>query len=778
MTQLSFNEPADQAASRWYARVAVERGIDDLREDDQGLVYATGEVRLEVGERVLVPLRGAKKPVGGLVIASGGAEVLGAVPAGRVKAIAGRTGAKLTPAMVELAQWMSAYYVCPLGMVGATMMPAAVKHGVGARQREMVRVASGAAELAAGIRLTPTMRKAWEGIERGEVELPEEPRILAARLGLASVGALNRLVDAGVLERVQVEVVRSRAEAPLERGEGSNSGVPTLTEEQRSAAEGISEALGGFGVHLIRGVTGSGKTEVYLRVLARALERGRSGLVLVPEIALTPQTSKRFLDRFEAAGVAVLHSGLSSAERHRQWARAARGEARVVVGARSAVFAPMRDLGVIVVDEEHDHSYKQDQLPRYNARDVAIKRGQIEGATVVLGSATPSLESWANATGGRGKFRLWELTKRIGTARMPRVTIVDLGKLPRVGHGSAGQVMLAVSPVLREALTRTLRNGHQAILLLNRRGYASYVCCPSSTCGWRLQCESCDASMVLHRGSGLPKGQLVRCHHCLAEQIVPVVCPICKRKTISLGLGTQRVEEELAREFGLIPGESLLRVDADTMSTARDYFEALGRFSRGEVRVLMGTQMIAKGLDFPNVALVGVINADTALHLPDFRSTERTFQLVSQVAGRAGRGNVPGEVVVQTLAPQHPAIVLASRHDYLGFARQELAVRKAGGLPPASRMARIVVRDKDADKAMRAAEELVEVLRARKGRGMRVLGPLVCPLSRVADFYRVAVEVIASTPKEIQGLLAGLRSEKKLVSDARTAIDVDPMVLM
>ncbi|MBX3363415.1 MAG: primosomal protein N' [Phycisphaeraceae bacterium] len=781
MDQLTLHQPDEESpVGQWYVRVAVERGIDDLREDEQGLVYRATEPGIEVGERVLVPLRGARKPVGGLVMASGGAELLGEVDARAVKTIAQRVGAKLPEALVALARWMSAYYVCPLGMVGATMTPAAVKRGVGARTREMLRLAPDAhARVASGLHLTPAMRKAWEGIAAAGASItPEEPRMLASRLGLSSVGALRRLETAGVLERCEVEVVRSRSALEHFEEPAKVEGVPTLTDEQAAAVEGIASTVGTFGVHLVRGVTGSGKTEVYLRVIAGVLARGASALVLVPEIALTPQTCGRFEARFSREGVAVLHSGLSGAERHRQWARIARGEARVVVGARSAVFAPLAQLGAIVVDEEHDHSYKQDQLPRYNARDVAIKRGQIEGATVVLGSATPSLESWANATGHAARYRLWELKQRIGVARLPRVRIVDLTALPRVGHGSMGQVMLTISPVLREALGRTLRNGHQAILLLNRRGYASYVSCPSMSCGWRLTCESCDASMVLHRGSGLPRGQLVRCHHCLAEQNVPPLCPLCQKKTISLGTGTQRVEEELAREFGLVPGEDLLRVDADTMGSARAYFEALGRFARGEARVLAGTQMIAKGLDFPGVALVGVINADTALHLPDFRSSERTFQLVSQVAGRAGRGEVPGEVIVQTMTPEHPAIVHASRHDYVAFAREELAMRRASRLPPAMRMARIVVRDRDHDRAMAAARALADRLRERAAPTMRVLGPLVCPIARIADHARVGIEVFAPTPQELQGLLKTLRIEHRLVSDARTAIDVDPLMLM
>lgn len=807
-----------------YLRVAVERGIRDAEEST--LVYHSPEADIEVGERVEVPLRGSRKPVGGVVVEVGGETILGGLDPGRVKGIQTRTGARLPPDLVELAEWMASYYLCPLGMVMATMMPAAVKHRTGLRKRIGLALHPGAPGARAAPKLSPGARQALDAI--GGVEpnaWPVEAKALARRLGLRSVAPLNALVRAGILKEVAFEEVRSRAPALGERETGAPEapgesppapGGPPLTDEQRAACEAIAGAGAGFGVHLLRGVTGSGKTEVYLRVLRRAVDAGYSALVLVPEIALTPQTSRRFVERLGDAGVAVLHSGLSGAERHRQWALASGGQARVVVGARSAVFAPLAHLGVIVVDEEHDGSYKQDQLPRYNARDVAIKRAQLTGARVILGSATPSLESWHNATGPQARYALCEMTRRVGAAQLPEVRVVDLGQAGRRVHGAQGQTVVAISEPLRQAMRATLRDRRQVILLLNRRGYASYVCCASQSCGWRMPCEACDAAMVLHRGRHMPRGQLVRCHHCLAEQLVPAICPVCGKKTISLGLGTQRVEEELAREFGLAAGEDLLRVDSDTMASARDYFAALDRFARGEARVMLGTQMIAKGLDFPGVGLVGVISADTALNLPDFRSAERTFQLVSQVAGRAGRGNEPGLVIVQTMSPGATAIRCAARHDYFGFASAELAVRAGAGLPPLARMARIVCRDTVLGKAEQASETLARALRdgaaainreagtgvrerggrhadqpgpagandARGGmprtpvRRVRIEGPQPCTIARISDHHRIEVIVVAPDAGVLRKVLAPLRDQGLLLSDAHTAIDIDPLVLL
>lgn len=798
MSGLFANPSTPATTSTRYARVAVERGID-AGEIGEGLLYRLeGDLEsVRVGERVEVPL--GRKRSAGIVVEVGGAELLGALDDARVRPVESRTGAALTPALVGLARWMARYYVCPLGMVLATMMPAAVKKQVGRRVRRELTRAPPEPERP---ELTPALAHAWSLIERlpGSA-LPAEKRTLAAMLELKSTSPLTRLVALGYLEEVE-RVVHAALPPVFDRGADPafTDEPPEPNEEQRQAIEGIAASLGSFGVHLIHGVTGSGKTEVYLRVIERVLARGERAIVLVPEISLTPQTAGRFYKRFERAGVAVLHSGLAAGQRNQQWALAASGRTGVIVGARSAVFAPAPGVGLIVVDEEHASDYKQDQLPRYHARDVAIKRAQSEGFPVVLGSATPSLESYYNAS--RGRYTLWHLRRRVGGGSLPRVEIVDLrlehaARLARTGLGRNDRSIHLLGPRLEDELRRTLEAGGQAILLLNRRGFANYVCCPSVACGWTLECDQCDARLVFHKGRTLPRGGFVRCHHCLAERMLPSTCPRCGLRPNLFGIGTQRLEEELTRKFfdlrmgaidgreatGLIEGETMLRVDGDTMAAggAAAYFDALTRFARGDLRLLLGTQIISKGLDFPNVRLVGVVSADTALSMPDFRSAERTFQLVSQVAGRAGRGREPGIVIVQTFEPASHAIRLAARHDYQHFADLETAIRKASRLPPITRMARIVVRDKAHSAARATAQQLVDLLRAEGERlrtpEFRVDGPMDAPVSRVHGHYRVAVEVTAATAAGLLGPLESLRRRGLLKSDARTAVDVDPVSL-
>lgn len=766
-----------------FVRVAVERGLDRA----EGLTYR-GPEGVRVGDRVEVPLGRGNKTAGGFVVAVGGEDLLEGFDPGKVKPISRVTGARLPSEMVELGEWMARYYVCPIGMVLATMLPAAVKAGTGQRRVKLIeRVPRAEIEAKLGGELTPesmtkTVRAAWEAIEgMADSDFPVAVKALAARAGASNAGPINRLVAQGLLREIEVTRVRA-PEAFWEEGSAAAPPPPlVLSPGQQQIVEKIGAVLSeGYSGHVLRGVTGSGKTEVYLRLIERVLDAGRTALVLVPEIALTPQTAGRFLERFADRGVAVLHSGLTTSQRHRQWASAASGAARVVVGARSAVFGPLPELGLIVVDEEHDSSYKQDQLPRYHARDVAVVRAQRLGIPVILGSATPSMESWANAA--RGRYALWELNERVGGASMPRVEIVDIAKERadrRQAHGPVNQLE-SIGPTLAEAIEETVREGWQALLLLNRRGFASYIACPAAGCGWSLGCDQCDVSMVVHRGDAA-RGY-ARCHHCLAEQSLPRVCPICQGKLIELGSGTQRVEKEIESRFGtslgLIEGETFARVDSDTMSHARDYFDVLGRFGKGELKLLLGTQMIAKGLDFPGVRLVGVLNADTGLSMPDFRAAERTFQLVSQVAGRAGRRGEPGRVVVQTMNPNEPAIRLAAAHDYRGFAERELKIRSASGLPPITRMARVVVRDESHDAASARAGELTRMLRAECGEGVVVQGPGPCAVSRVAGQYRFSVEVLARRAKDFQEPMARLRAEGYLKSDAHTAVDVDPVALM
>ena len=592
-----------------------------------------------------------------------------------------------------------------------------------------------------------------------------------------------------------------------------------LEPAQHAAVEAIASRFGRFHVDLLHGVTGSGKTEVYLQAIARLREREPDAcvLVLVPEIALTPQTVGRFAARFgsgeNAAGVAVLHSGLTPGQRHAHWRRVSEGRSRIVVGARSAVFAPLPRLDLVVVDEEHDTGYKQDQLPRYHGRDVAIKRASQAGCPVVLGSATPALESWERASREErhrgteaqrhGKqeptWSLLSLPDRVGGARLPEVEVVDLARERRERKG-----VHLLSRRMEAAIGSTLADGGQVVLLLNRRGYANYIACPDPGCGWLLTCDHCDALGVYHRHDHVPAGRTqrvsasgfrlpsgnVRCHHCKAERRLPTHCPDSGHKLSVFGMGTQRTEEELVRKFPELvsgggsaaeaPSALLTRMDADAMRSAGDYQRALAGFVSGDTKVLLGTQMIAKGLDVANVRLVGVVSADTALNLPDFRSAERTFQLIAQVAGRAGRGSEPGRVIVQTLVPEDATIRDATRHDYTGFAGRELGIREGAGLPPFSRMARVVCRDLDRRKAEAAIQavhaELVAADAALRTQ-VSVTPPAPCPIERVADHFRFDLRLTGAGAGAVQRLLAAVRSAGHLGSNAHMAVDVDPVTM-
>ncbi len=762
-----FESEADGAL----VRVVLERGIDS----PEGLTYRAPKSigAVQVGDRVEAPLGRHDRRATGYVVE---VNVEADIDVSRIKPLRRLTGLRLPISLIRLSRWMSGYYCCPLGMALSAMAPGAVKHGVG-RRRIAVLTRTGKRPVE---KLPKQTGAAWDAIVAlPDEEFPIEPRELALRISAPTLGPINRLVKLGLLERGEREIVRTASDEPV----GETPSLVTLTEAQRAVIDSITADLGQFASHLLYGVTGSGKTEVYIRVLEQVIARGECAIVLVPEISLTPQTVARFVGRFREVGVAVLHSGLTASQRHQHWMRIASGEARIAIGARSALFAPFDEamgskLGLIIVDEEHDSAYKQEDVPRHHARDVALKRAQLEGATVLLGSATPSLESWRNAMEGR--YRLHELTERVGGAKLPAVRIVDLADELREDATNATRLAM-LGPTLRRSLRSTLDAGGQSILLLNRRGWASYICCPDHRCGWTLTCDECDVTMVYHRSRELPIGGVVRCHHCLAERKLPGQCPVCARRVTTFGAGTQRVEEELTHLFPEVAAAGeMLRIDGDTMRSAKDYFEALGAFADGKVRVLLGTQMIAKGLDFPGVELVGVINADTAINLPDFRAAERTFQLVSQVAGRAGRSTRAGRVIVQTFNPDHPSITLAAKHDYKTFAREELAVRERSQLPPVTRMARIVVRHEHYENAMKIARGIataLEAVRAHRS-SLRVRGPMPCPISRIGGRHRIAIELIAPDVGTIQAALTALRNQGLAKSDATTAVDVDPIALL
>ncbi|MEO1584021.1 MAG: primosomal protein N' [Planctomycetota bacterium] len=782
--------PANDSADRVYIRVAVERGLD-RGSADATLTYAApadplGSNEVRVGGAVEVPLGRGNTPTRGIVIQTGGADLLEGFDPKRVKAIGRVLGAPLTPDLVELARWMSRYYQCPLGMTLASMIPAAVKADTGRRTQVLLSPTAAVGDPPPeGVALPPTARRAWQAMGALDADaFPASARDLADAIGERSIAAVNRLVRAGLLAEHRATTVRAREEDQDGVFHASTTLAPT--DAQSDAISAVAASFGSFARHLLFGVTGSGKTEVYLHLLDRVLDLGMSAIMLVPEIALTPQTAGRVRSRLGPERVAVLHSGLTQAQRNRAWSRVTSGRCPVIVGARSAIFAPVDRLGLVIVDEEHDGSYKQDQLPRYQARDVAIKRAHQAGCPVVLGSATPSLESWRAAR--TGASTLLRLPARVGGRSMPEVRVVDMADERRTEAAATGRSPreLIVGPTLRAGLTDVLLGGGQAVLLLNRRGYAGLVACSSAACGWQQMCDHCDAKLVLHQDTSLRRGGYVRCHHCHAEQIIPDRCPDCGSKLQRLGAGTQRAEAaleaataDLPPEHRLVTGETMLRVDADTMRTARDYFEALGRFARGEVRALLGTQMIAKGLDVPGVRLVGVLSADTSLHLPDFRASERTYQLVSQVAGRAGRGDLPGRVIVQTFEPESAAIVRAASHDFESFADDELRMREVVGLPPVWRMARIVCRDRDPAKARRAASEIAEAIRGPiEGLGGRIDGPMPCPIERIADHFRIGIELTAPNAEAIQRVLRLARDRGLVKSDANTAVDVDPVSLM
>jgi primosomal protein N' (replication factor Y) len=777
------------AATAGMVLVAVERGFDHAPD---GLTYLVPESLsdLRAGEHVTVPLGRGNRPIPGLVVRRLSPEecrsAKSATPT--LKAVIARDSRQrpLPSELLELGRWISSYYCCPLGMTLAGIVPSAVRKNVGSRVRTFVEPVAEADPPAAGRKSTKLQTSVLTALAEAAGQ-PIELADLLQRAGLTTPAAVRSLEKAGRvrLRHVPVEVAALTGDGGL----GSLPSPPELTASQRAAVDSIGgELAAGFSQHLIFGVTGSGKTEVYLRLVERTVAAGKTAIVLVPEIALTPQTVRRVVDRFPGQTVALLHSGLSAGQRNHQWYLAATGEAKVVVGPRSAIFAPVPDgsLGLVVVDEEHDGSYKADQAPRFHGRDVAIRRAQLAGCPVVLGSATPSLESWWNAT-RRGSVRLHRLPQRAPGLNTPKVQVVNLAHERRAFRDARYHL---IGPTLRDAMTESFAAGGQAILLLNRRGYATYLSCPDDACGWTLDCDQCDTRLVMHRmrrevGGAERTHDFVRCHHCESEQRLPVICPQCGRKVSLFGEGTQRVEEELWRLFPFLADTGrLLRLDADAVGSAVELNESLSRFGRGEAKVLLGTQMIAKGLDFPNVRVVGVINADTALALPDFRAAERTFQLVSQVAGRCGRGTAAGRAIVQTFQPDAPAIALAASHDFEEFARREIADRERFGLPPARRLARLIVRDEGESRCEEVASGLRRTLDTvvadsprPDGTAVELRGPVPCVIGRIAGRYRRQIEVLAPSAGELVRFLTEARNRGVVQSGEQVAVDVDPVSL-
>ncbi len=539
-----------------------------------------------------------------------------------------------------------------------------------------------------------------------------------------------------------------------------------LNPDQEAAYERIVAAMetDEYQTFLLHGITGSGKTEVYLQAIERMLALGRDAIILVPEISLTPQTVGRFFARFKE-DIAVLHSGLGVGERYDEWRRAQRGEVRIVVGARSAIFAPLPNVGIIVVDEEHDHSYKQGEAPRYHARDVAVMRAKMNQAVCVLGSATPSIESYYNSE--KKKFTRLSLLNRATSGTLPDVQLIDM----RIESKEVGG-KIVLSRTLEEAVKERVAAHEQVILLLNRRGYAPFVLCPQ--CGWVAECPNCNVSMTYHQN-----GALLRCHYCDTTAPKPVVCGKCHfNPLVYLGTGTQKAEEYLMRAF---PGARVARMDADTTAGKGGHAKILGRFAAGEIDILIGTQMLAKGHDYPGVTLVGVINADTGLSMPDFRAAEQSFQLLTQVAGRAGRGSRPGEVHIQTFRPKHYAVQAAHHHDYAAFYEKEIHYRHSAGYPPFRRMANFAVESEDPLLAERHAVLLHRVTReqiqALSYQGVEILGPSPAAVSRVKKKYRWQLAVLSRSAKRINHLTRAVRDAFGTACETRQVqfkIDLDP----
>ena len=664
--------------------------------------------------------------------------------------------------LLELGRWIARHYACPLGRTLNALVPAAVhkRRGFGTVRRVGLKVPL---QRIVGDhpRLGPKQRCLLEHLAR--LAAPVEAQELLAETGAATA----TLREAARRGWVEITTERVPAPAPVFDLPLEEPGYE-LNQEQRAAYESIVDLIDQdrFRVGLLFGVSGSGKTEVYIQAMRRVLEAGRQAMLLVPEIALTTQLVGRLACRFH--DLAVIHSGLSEVQRSLTWNEIRTGKKRVVIGTRSAIFAPCAQLGLIVVDEEQETSYKNLQAPRFHVRDVAVKRGQLEGIPVLLGSATPSLESWCNCDRAEHYQRL-EITRRVRDLPMPEVDVVDM----REEHAVMGR-STQVSRLMDQELAGTLARGEQAVILLNRRGFASGIFCPA--CKRRVECPACNVSMVFHAASGT-----VRCHYCGRRTPAPLSCPdlSCGATLVHFGSGTQRIEQHLQRRFA---DHRIVRVDSDTMLKARAYQRVIDDFEARRIDVLVGTQMIAKGLDFPHVSFVGVISGDAAAAASDFRAGERLFQLITQVAGRAGRDRRRGQVVVQTMNPDSPALQAAIRHDYRAFVGPEMQLRRRLGYPPFTRLARVVLAHQREERARQEAEVLAQRVRqtiaALDLPRADVVGPQPCVMARLRGLYRYDVLLRSPSAGHLQTLLDRLRADRALNAKVKSVIvDVDPVTL-
>jgi primosomal protein N' (replication factor Y) len=548
-------------------------------------------------------------------------------------------------------------------------------------------------------------------------------------------------------------------ESPLNDGRYGQSNPHDLMEEQSSALSEISDAIEHkkHVTFLLYGITASGKTEVYLQAIDLVLSKGLSAIALVPEISLTPQTIERFVSRF-GDGVAVIHSRLTPARRFLEWKKIKEGKVRIVIGARSAIFSPLNNLGLIIIDEEHENTYKQDDVPRYHARDVAEERAKLNNCPLILGSATPSLEAYYKAK--EGVYKLIKLTKRVDERELPKVKIVDM----RMELATRKRVA-TFSKVMLDAIDKTMKAGKQAIIFLNRRGFSTYVNCKA--CGFVLKCRSCDAVMVYHY-----ENRKVVCHYCNYTTTAPDICPKCRSGYIRyFGLGTEKVESEISHSFS---GVKIARMDSDTTAKRGSHDRILGDFKSGDVELLVGTQMIAKGLDFPEVTLVGVVLADVTLNIPDFRASERTFNLLTQVAGRAGRGDAGGEVIVQTYVPHHYSILTAAKHDYEKFYNEEIVYREELLFPPFINLVKVTVRARNDDLTSRAASELASVIRS-EDKELMIAGPAPAPMARVRGYFRYNILLKDKDRLKMCEVMKKVLAKFRKPHGVLVAVDVDPV---
>src|SRR6184192_1749282 len=738
-----------------FARVIIDRAI--RRELDYAIPESLS-AGVGVGTRVRVPFRDRRA----LATVVALLEETNAKGIREIEAVIGE-GPTLSEPLLQLARWIASYYCCPIEAVMRSLLPQVIRRAeVGWKKQQFVEIGSNVTgeTMEALRRRAPRQTELLEELSKAEVPIPVAEVLRRLSLNVSTLRALEK--------RGLVKITERAVARDPHAGEQFIPGPELLLNEEQTAAfamtmRAISSPEKAKPI-LLHGVTGSGKTEIYLQAIRSTLTRGKTAIVLVPEISLTPQTVERFKSRFAEAQdtVAVLHSHLSEGERHDEWHKIQSGRARIVVGARSAVFAPLENLGLIVVDEEHETSYKQEEAPRYHARDVAVVRAKMEGCAVLLGTATPSLESYHNAI--QEKYRLLNLTQRVDDCQMPLMRIVDL-RLER----RKSKVAAILSEQLRTAITHRLEKHEQTILFLNRRGFSTSLLC--SNCGEARDCPNCSVALTFHRGAAR-----LTCHLCGHTAAVPRKCPACSQDTlIYAGFGTEKVEANVTQIF---PDAIVRRMDADSMARKDAYRETLQAFRAGKIDILVGTQMIAKGLHFPNVTLLGIINADLALHMPDFRAGERTFQLLTQVAGRAGRGETPGEVFVQTYTPFSPSIQFARHHDFAGYFQQELEFRERCDFPPFKHAILITARSAHEGRAKLSAETLRRRLKEALPEEFILGDATPAPLEKLQGQFRFHILVRGEAIMRLSRLVRETLDKLPFPEDVIVAVDIDPYQLL